>query len=108
MPPSPNTTPSEPLKIWNLSESDSPVIAAAIHDGHAIRGELDPLIALPELDRLREEDPHTGDWASVAGTHIRGLQSRFEVDLNRPREKAVYLRPEDSWGLTVYEKHSSR
>jgi hypothetical protein len=32
-----------------------------------------------------------------------GLRSRFEVDLNRPRDKAVYLVPEDAWGLQVWQ-----
>jgi hypothetical protein len=31
-----------------------------------------------------------------------GLRSRFEVDLNRPRDKAVYRTPEDAWGLEVW------
>jgi N-formylglutamate deformylase len=30
------------------------------------------------------------------------LRSRFEVDLNRPRAKAVYRTPEDAWGLNVW------
>ena len=29
-------------------------------------------------------------------------RSRFEVDLNRPRDAAVYLRPDDAWGLDVW------
>lgn len=33
-----------------------------------------------------------------------GLNSRFEVDLNRPRQKAVYIRPEDAWGLRVWRE----
>ena len=100
MPPSTYT----PDKIWYLVEDDTPVIATAIHDGHAVRKELERLYALPDLDRLREEDPFTGNWAKVAGTHVVGLRSRFEVDLNRPREKAVYQSPEDAWGLTVYSE----
>jgi N-formylglutamate amidohydrolase len=32
------------------------------------------------------------------------LRSRFEVDLNRPREKAVYRSPQDAWGLTVWKR----
>jgi hypothetical protein len=32
-----------------------------------------------------------------------GLRSRFEIDLNRPRDKSVYRAPEDAWGLTVWE-----
>ncbi len=51
---------------------------------------------------MREEDPHTATWATVAPTQIIGTRSRFEVDLNRPREKAVYQTPADAWGLRVW------
>ncbi len=90
--------------IWQTSFGDYPLVAAAIHDGHDIRAELQPLLALSDEDRLREEDPHTGLWTSVAPTRIVGLRSRFEVDLNRPREKAVYQTPDDCWGLTVWKE----
>ena len=40
--------------------------------------------------RLYEEDPFTGRWTTIAPTRVVGLRSRFEVDLNRPRESAVY------------------
>lgn len=86
----------------SLIKGDAPLIAAAIHDGHAVREELDAYFALNELERLREEDPFTGAWTEVAATRIVGRRSRFEVDLNRPREKAVYLAPEDAWGLQVW------
>jgi len=78
-------------------------VAAAIHDGHAVRDELSPLLALDSSDRLREEDPYTGRWATVAPNRIVVSQSRFEVDLNRPREKCVYLTPADAWGLRVWK-----
>ena len=81
---------------------DSPLIATAIHDGHEVRPEVARLIGDSEADRLREEDPYTGDWTKVADTRMVGLRSRFEVDLNRAREKAVYRTPEDAWGLSVW------
>ena len=31
-------------------------------------------------------------------------RSRFEVDLNRTREGAVYETPDDAWGLTVWDE----
>jgi len=89
---------------WEIVEGSGPIIAAAIHDGHAVREELLSLIALSEADRLHEEDPHTSVWASVAPSRIIGKRSRFEVDLNRPREKAVYQVPEDAWGLKVWHE----
>jgi len=33
---------------------------------------------------------------------VRVDRSRFEVDLNRPRERAVYTGPDDAWGLPVW------
>jgi N-formylglutamate amidohydrolase len=78
-------------------------LATAVHDGHAIRDDALEHVALDELGRLREEDPFTGEWTRVAPTRVIGLRSRFEVDLNRPRDKAVYRTPEDAWGLNVWK-----
>jgi hypothetical protein len=82
---------------------DSPLVAVAVHDGHDARDDSAALFAISDAERLREEDPFTGLWAEIAETHIIGLHSRFEVDLNRPREKAVYTKPEDAWGLIVWK-----
>ena len=90
--------------IWQTQFGDGPLVAAAIHDGHAVRDELVERFALDENGRLREEDPFTGLWTAAAPTRIVGMRSRFEIDLNRPREKAVYLRPEDAWGLNVWKE----
>ena len=97
-------TEREPRRLWRSDVSDSRLIAAAIHDGHEVRPEVARLLALPESDRLREEDPFTGAWTEVAQTRIVGCRSRFEVDLNRPRGKAVYRTPADAWGLRVWRE----
>ncbi len=89
-------------QIWRLDAGSGPLIATAIHDGHAVREEVAAHLALSDSERLREEDPYTGEWAQVAPTRVIGTRSRFEVDLNRPREKAVYRTPEDAWGLKVW------
>jgi len=89
--------------VWQLTVGHGPLVATAIHDGHATREEIEKLFVLSHADRLREEDPFTGQWATIGDTQIIGLRSRFEVDLNRPREKAVYLMPEDAWGLKVWK-----
>jgi N-formylglutamate deformylase len=36
-------------------------IATAIHNGHDVRPDFAAELALPEPDRLREEDPHTDE-----------------------------------------------
>ncbi len=92
---------------FSIREGEGRIVAAAIHDGHSVREEIVSMFALNDAERLREEDPETGRWAEVAPTRIVGLRSRFEVDLNRPREKAVYIRPEDAWGLAVWRETPS-
>jgi N-formylglutamate deformylase len=81
---------------------DAPIAAAAIHAGHALRPEVAASIALDDAERLREEDPFTAQWTDFSGTRFIGLRSRFEVDFNRTREKAVYRVPGDAWGLQVW------
>jgi N-formylglutamate amidohydrolase len=90
-------------EIWRLTEGAGPIVATAIHDGHDIRPSLRSLLALSEEGRLREEDPHTGPWTDIAPTRIVATHSRFQVDLNRPRDRAVYRRPEDAWGLLIWK-----
>ncbi len=88
--------------IADVLEGQEPIVATAIHDGHELRDEVAALMALEESDRLREEDPFTGIWTSVVTTQIVARRSRFEVDLNRPRDKAVYRTPDDAWGLVMW------
>jgi N-formylglutamate amidohydrolase len=80
--------------------SDSiPLLATAIHNGHGMPEELLAICGISEADRLREEDPFTGRIASEFPNRLILKSSRFAVDLNRAPEKAVYLKPEDCWGL---------
>ena len=92
---------------WCVEHGHGPLVATAIHDGHALREGLAPLMALSDPERLREEDPYTAAWTRIAPTRIIGLQSRFEFDLNRPRSKAVYRLPEDAWGLKIWKQPPS-
>jgi N-formylglutamate amidohydrolase len=87
-----------------IIEGNGPIVATAIHDGHALREEVAALTVLGDADRLREEDPYTGAWTSLAPTRLVALRSRFEVDLNRPRERSVYRKPEDAWGLGLWKQ----
>jgi len=92
---------------FRLSEDDL-VIATAVHSGHALRPELADLVGLDESTRLREEDPHTGEIAARFGSMAVAHRSRFEVDLNREREEAVYRGPEDAWGLHIWNRPLTR
>ena len=91
-------------RFWREERGDGPLVAVAIHHGHDVREEVADLLALSDADRLREEDPYTGDWTVIAPTRVINHRSRFEVDLNRPRSRAVYRKPEDAWGLQVWKR----
>ncbi|MCB5261382.1 MAG: N-formylglutamate amidohydrolase [Candidatus Cloacimonetes bacterium] len=86
---------------FHFSDSASPVLALAIHNGHRLPEALLPYTQISAEDRFREEDPHTGSIANRYANHIILETSRFAVDLNRSPEKAVYQNPEDAWGLVV-------
>jgi N-formylglutamate deformylase len=85
-----------------LTLGDGASVAAAIHAGHEVRPEVAAALYLAPAERLREEDPFTDRWVEIAPSRIVARRSRFEVDLNRPRDQAVYRRPEDAWGLEVW------
>ena len=91
-----------------MSRGAGPVLATAIHDGHGLRPDVAAAMCLPEADRLREEDPFTGQAVKGVPTHIIAHRSRFEFDLNRPAETAVYTTPEQSWGLQVWRSEPDR
>lgn len=80
------------------------VVATAIHDGHAVGPAVLSAMALGEAERLREEDPFTGQAVVDVPTHLIANRSRFEVDLNRDRDNAVYRTAEQCWGLEVWHE----
>ncbi|WP_374274289.1 N-formylglutamate amidohydrolase [Brevundimonas sp.] len=98
----PNDPLASPAPWWTLARGDGPVLATAIHDGHAVRTALADRFALDDAGRLREEDPFTGDAIHDAPNRFVAHRSRFEVDLNRPLDTAVYQSPDQCWGLEVW------
>ena len=94
-------------QLWKSIEGNQPLVAVALHDGHDVRPEVEQLLAISADERKREEDPFTAIWTDIAETRLVVLRSRFEVDLNRPRDRAIYLKPKDSWGLKVWKSQPS-
>ncbi len=98
------TPPVAPKALWTSERGMSPVIATAIHEGHAVRPSIRPLYILDDQERLREEDPYTEFTTRDVPNRIVFHRSRFEVDINRRRDGAIYLTPEQAWGLDVWAK----
>jgi len=92
---------------WTHRRGPGPVVATAIHDGHFVGPAALAEMELADADRLREEDPFTGEALLDLPTYTIACRSRFEVDLNRAREVAIYRTPEQSWGLRVWRDEPS-
>ncbi len=73
---------------------------AAIHDGHQFRKELWDNCLHTAYERWYEEDPETMSMVTSHPIVLAGLDSRFEYDLNRTPEEAVF---ETAWGKQLWK-----
>jgi hypothetical protein len=78
-----------------------PYACAAIHDGHQFRKELWNNCLHSEYDRWYEEDPETKNMVKTLPIVIAGCDSRFEYDLNRAPDEAVF---ETAWGKQLWKE----
>ncbi len=99
---------SQHEKWWTVQQGPGPIVATAIHDGHELRAEVAAAMKLPDPDRLREEDPFTGQAVVAVPNHIIVHRSRFEFDLNRGPDGAVYQTPEQAWGLDIWKERPGK
>ena len=96
--------PASSSSLLEIERGSGPFVATSLHAAHEVRQSLLPNLALGDADRLREEDPFTEVWTAICPTRVIPRRSRFEVDFNRPPSLAVYLNPEDAWGLRVWHE----
>ncbi|MBP7563514.1 MAG: N-formylglutamate amidohydrolase [Candidatus Cloacimonetes bacterium] len=82
--------------------SSTPILAVALHGGHQLRDEIKKIIGLSNNVLLHEEDPFTDYIASAFDSRIIQNTSRFEYDINRSPQSAVYKIPSDCWNLPIY------
>lgn len=81
-----------------------PYVCGAVHDGHQFRKTLWDDCLHSEYDRWYEEDPCTKQFVNTHPIVIAGRDSRFEYDLNRDPENAIY---EDAWGKKLWKNKLS-
>lgn len=98
----------EPRLLHQFCPGDGPTVGLAVHAGHEIRPDLLRFLQISEAERLREEDPFTDVLAFACDWQLLTRRSRFEVDLNRSREAALCVQPEDCWGLKVWDPEAAR
>jgi hypothetical protein len=77
-----------------------PYACGAVHDGHQFRKELWDHCLHTEYERWYEEDPETKNMVTSHPILIAGCDSRFEYDLNRTPDEAVF---ETAWGKQLWK-----
>ena len=82
-------------------ESYTYYVCAAVHDGHQFRKELWDNCLHTEYDRWYEEDPMTKQMIQSHPIVIAGIDSRFEYDLNRDPDNAVF---DTAWGKKLWKE----
>jgi len=80
-------------------------VCGAVHNGHQFRKSLWSNCLHTEYDRWFEEDPETLTMVQSHPIVISGNDSRFEYDLNRAPEAAIY---EDAWGKKLWKSPLSK
>ena len=75
-------------------------VCAAVHDGHQLRKELWDNCLHTAYERWYEDDPATKYMIQSQPIVLAGLDTRFEYDLNRAPESAIY---EDAWGKALWK-----
>mgnify|MGYP003632947137 FL=1 len=80
-------------------DSYSYYLCGAVHDGHQFRQELWENCLHTEYERWYEEDPCTRQMVQSMPMVIAGCDSRFEYDLNRAPDTAIYV---DAWGKKLW------
>ncbi|MBE15270.1 MAG: N-formylglutamate amidohydrolase [Dokdonia sp.] len=76
-------------------------LCGAVHDGHQFRQDLWEKCLHTTQERWYEEDPCTKQMVQSMPIVIAGCDSRFEYDLNRAPEVAIY---QDAWGKQLWKE----
>lgn len=77
-----------------------PYVCGAVHDGHQFRKDLWDNCLHTAYERWYEEDPETKNMVISHPILISGRDSRFEYDLNRDPENAVF---DTAWGKQLWK-----
>ena len=88
----------------------SPVVCAAIHNGHKLRADLKKNFLLTDRERSYDESPYTADLISSFPIVLIGNDSRFEYDLNKAKTLSTSFKStknKQAWQKTLTVKQRS-
>jgi len=80
------------------------VLGVALHAGNRVRSEMEEIMEVSREERFREEDPYTDRFVKDFPMQLIALDSRFEYDLNREMESAIYPFHKRKWGLQIWKR----
>ncbi|MFH1263472.1 MAG: N-formylglutamate amidohydrolase [Pseudomonadota bacterium] len=80
-----------------------PLIGLAVHAGSRIREELQSKMGIEAEERKYDEDTYSDYFIADFPVQLIGLDSRYEYDVDRKREQAIYLKPFQCWGRKVWQ-----
>jgi N-formylglutamate deformylase len=96
------------MDLKNIAEFifdyETPIVFTAIHNGHYVSENINKNMNIDEETRRREEDSNTEFFTELGANSIVGKTSRCEFDINRTPDKAVYMKPEDSWDMKIRKR----
>lgn len=78
-----------------------PYICTSIHGGTNFNETLEEKLNIDKFDRWQEEDPCTDEFIDGFPITIKALDSRYEYDLNRSTDDAIY---HEAWGKLVWKE----
>lgn len=82
----------------------APYIVLCLHSGRKVSKNIEQKMAISELERGYEEDPFIDQLFQEHPINLIALHSRYEFDLNRTAEKAIYITPDICWGVNVFKE----
>ncbi len=87
-----------------------PAICTAVHSGTAFSDQLADKVQVDEQTRRQEEAPYTGDLLHSLPIVLRGLESRFQYDLNCPPQESSksVLQEKKIWQRALSAKEISQ
>lgn len=94
--------------LIRIQSYDQPVVALMPHTGHHVREEILSKMSIEEDDRATDEDARLTGLVAEFPIQVFGLDSRYEYDLDRKKDDAIYLKPFQCWGKKVWVNPPSK
>jgi len=87
---------------WDRVSGSSPLVATALHTGSDVRPGLERFLAADEAARRAARDPFAARWAGALVNRVIVRRSRYEIDLDQTRDRAIPVDLEEPAGRPIW------